>query len=83
VIFPLGDLITLGDEDLMSFEDLETEDENSQDTTKHTVVAKHIGTHNIQDTNSTQAFANHTGSVQTNYSQEDKSYNLRSKSPQY
>jgi hypothetical protein len=70
----------------MSFEDLETEDENVQGQPKHVVVAKHNDTHNdnIEETNFTETSVNHTRSEQTNYSNEEhRRYNLRNKSPQY
>ncbi|CAB3990321.1 Hypothetical predicted protein [Paramuricea clavata] len=82
------DLILLDDkseQDLMSFEDLETEDESSQEATKHVVVAKHIYTHTTQETNSAETSVNHTRPERTNYANEDghRSYDHQRKSPQY
>ena len=69
----------------MSFEDLETEDKSFQEPRKYVVVAKNIDTHNIPETNSSEMTVNHTIiSEQTDFSYNDqKSYNLQNKSPQY
>ena len=58
----------------MSFEDLETEDKSSQEPTKHVVVAKHIDTHNVQETTSSETIALNqiTTSEQTDFSSNDK-----------
>ena len=75
---------SLDDVNLMSFEDLETEDESSQDSTKHVVIlAKHIDKHNIQDTNYTEEPVNHTEQTNYHHEQQHKSYNLRNKSTQF
>ena len=60
------------EQDLMSFEDVETKDESSQKVTKHVVVAKSIDSYNVQETNS----VNHS-------TESRRSYDLRNKSPQY
>lgn len=86
--FPLDDLIILDDDreqDLISFEDLETEDKSSQEPRKYVVVAQHINSHNTPETNSSEMTVNHTTiTEQTDFSYKNqKTYNLRSKSPQY
>lgn len=70
------------EQDLMSFEDLETDDESSQQTpTKHVVVAKCIVTPTIQEVNSLETSVDQTRSKRTKH---DKTfYDLGSQSPQY
>ncbi|XP_028391181.1 BRISC complex subunit Abraxas 2-like [Dendronephthya gigantea] len=80
------DLIVLDDEsdqDLMSFEDVDTQDKGSKNPTKHLVVAGHIDSHSVQEKDFVEISANHVNTMESNGDNKLKTYNLRKKSPQY